>query len=229
MAAIRGSGLSIPDGCQLSSIINHAIPAMKQTILSLVVVILGMAGTVNAGAQPLKAVATQTVIMKTSMGDITIELYGKDAPKTVANFVGLAKKGFYNGILFHRVIPGFMIQGGDPKSRYDSLREEWGTGGESIYGENFADEIDPNSRASKLGYSEGVVAMANAGPNTNGSQFFIVASTEGTRHLSLNYTIFGRVVKGMDVVHKIEKTGLQGEIPVQPASILSITVKEAGR
>jgi peptidylprolyl isomerase len=205
---------------------------MKRIFFTLILTaIIGMAAPTESAAQKKESspIATQIAVIKTSMGDIEIELYGKDAPKTVANFVGLAKKDFYNGIRFHRVISGFMIQGGDPKSRYDSLRDEWGYSGESIYGENFEDEIDPNSAASKLGYSAGVIAMANAGPNTNGSQFFIVVSTRGARHLSLNYTIFGRVVKGMGVVYKIEKTGLQGEIPMQPASITSVTVKEAGQ
>jgi cyclophilin family peptidyl-prolyl cis-trans isomerase len=165
-------------------------------------------------------VATYTAVIKTSMGDIEVELYGKDAPKTVANFIGLSDKGFYDGILFHRVVPGFVIQAGDPKTKNDSLRNQWGTGGESIYGDTFQDELNPNTLSYQRGYVEGTLAMANRGPNTNSSQFFIML---GNSELPKNYTIFGKVTKGMDVVHAIEKVQLgDRSVPMVPVKILGI-------
>ncbi len=133
-----------------------------------------------------------TVVLKTSKGDITVELNADAAPKTVTNFVTHAKAGYYNNLTFHRVIPGFMIQGGDPSGN--------GTGGESIFGAEFEDEIDASSALYKTGYKAGVMAMANRGPDTNGSQFFIM---DADYPLSPDYTIFGRVTKGQDVVHAI--------------------------
>lgn len=129
-----------------------------------------------------------TVVLKTSMGDITLELDADAAPKTVTNFVTLSKQGYYDGIIFHRVIPGFMIQGGDPLGN--------GTGGESIYGPEFEDE--PND----LQMVRGAIAMANRGPNTNGSQFFIVQA-EATPWLQGRHTVFGRVSEGLDIVDAI--------------------------
>jgi cyclophilin family peptidyl-prolyl cis-trans isomerase len=171
-------------------------------------------------------VVTHTATISTTSGEIVVGLFGKDAPKSVENFVGLAKKNYYDGVAFHRVVPGFMVQTGDPNSRDESKRPQWGQGGESIFGATFADELDTATKAAKLGYSEGIMAMANSGPNTNGSQFFIVLTTEGARHLKFSYTIFGKVLQGMDVVHKIENTGLEGEQPRQPAHITAVTVKE---
>lgn len=132
-----------------------------------------------------------TVTLETSKGTIVFETYDQDAPKTVANFISLANKGFYNGLIFHRVIEGFMIQGGDPTGT--------GMGGP---GYKFADELDPNTPSAKQGYVRGVVAMANAGPNTNGSQFFIMQKDVALPH---NYTIFGKVVSGLEVVDAIAK------------------------
>lgn len=105
----------------------------------------------------------------------------------------MQKKGYYNGLTFHRVEPGFVIQGGDPNGN--------GTGGYSIFGDTFEDELNPETDSYKAGYQEGVVAMANRGPNTNGSQFFIMLADNTT--LPKNYTIFGKVTKGIDVVKKI--------------------------
>ena len=139
-------------------------------------------------------VSANAGVIKTAKGDIEIVFYPKDAPKTVTNFATLAKRGYYNNLTFHRVEPGFVIQGGDPNGN--------GTGGTSIYGEKFEDELNPNTDSYKEGYKEGVVAMANAGPNTNGSQFFIMLADNPLPH---NYTIFGKVTKGMDVVKKIER------------------------
>ncbi|MBS1911130.1 MAG: peptidylprolyl isomerase [Bacteroidetes bacterium] len=179
----------------------------------------------RADSVPAVPVATYTATISTSMGDIEVELYGNDAPKTVKNFVELAQKKYYDGIAFHRVIPGFMVQTGDPNSRDMKDRSGWGQGGESIYGKTFEDELNPATPSYRRGYAEGVLAMANAGPNTNGSQFFIVLSAEGAAHLQPNYTIFGFVRNGMDVVRKIGETGRMGEQPEKPATIKTITAK----
>ncbi|MBP9773839.1 MAG: peptidylprolyl isomerase [Candidatus Peribacteraceae bacterium] len=136
-----------------------------------------------------------TVTIKTDKGDITLALDADAAPKTVTNFVVLAKSGFYNGLTFHRVIPGFMIQGGDPNGN--------GTGGASIYGPTFDDEIVADSPLYKTGYTAGVIAMANRGMNTNGSQFFIM---DKDYPLPPNYTIFGRVTSGQATVTNIANT-----------------------
>jgi cyclophilin family peptidyl-prolyl cis-trans isomerase len=143
-----------------------------------------------------------TVVLKTSMGNITMELNADKAPKAVTNFVTLANLGYYNGLTFHRVSPGFMIQGGDPNGN--------GTGGASIFGPTFADEIND------LQFDgPGVVAMANRGPNTNGSQFFI--TTAATSWLQGHYTIFGKVTAGMDVVNAISNVQRDGsDKPLTP-------------
>ncbi len=132
------------------------------------------------------------VVLETNQGSIEVELYPDIAPKAVKNFIELSKKGYYNGVVFHRVIKRFMIQGGDPTGT--------GAGGESIYGATFEDEYAPNVVFDK----PGLLAMANRGPNTNGSQFFI--TTVPTPHLNGGHTIFGKVVSGFDVVQKIENT-----------------------
>ena len=160
----------------------------------------------------------KVAVMKTNMGEIKIKLFPKEAPKTVENFVTHAKNGYYNGLIFHRVIKDFMIQGGDPTGT--------GMGGESIWGRSFEDEFDP-----ALHNLRGALSMANAGPNTNGSQFFIVqannvpanmlsqmkempesfpestvnayAEMGGTPWLDFRHTVFGQVTDGMDVVDSI--------------------------
>uniref|UniRef100_A0A914WHY7 Peptidyl-prolyl cis-trans isomerase n=1 Tax=Plectus sambesii TaxID=2011161 RepID=A0A914WHY7_9BILA len=129
------------------------------------------------------------VAMETSMGTITFELYWNHAPKTCHNFAELANRGYYNGSIFHRIIPDFMIQGGDPTGT--------GRGGSSVYGDRFQDEISDDLRHS----GAGILSMANAGPNTNGSQFFITLAP--TQHLDGKHTIFGRVAAGMKVVQKM--------------------------
>jgi cyclophilin family peptidyl-prolyl cis-trans isomerase len=150
------------------------------------------------------------VKIETNYGDIVIEMYNADAPKTVNNFVTLAQKGFYNNLTFHRIIKGFMIQGGDPNGN--------GTGGP---GYQFEDELNSNTESYKTGYKKGVVAMANAGPNTNGSQFFIMHEDYPLPHA---YTIFGHVVSGLDVVDKIAnvQTGANDK-PVSPVVMKSVT------
>ena len=129
-----------------------------------------------------------TATFETSRGNIVCELFAQDAPKTVNNFVSLAKDGFYNGTVFHRVIADFMIQGGDPTGT--------GRGGP---GYQFEDEVKNNPRKHKVGS----LSMANAGPNTNGSQFFITHAPQP--HLDARYTVFGRVVAGMEVVDTINQ------------------------
>lgn len=140
-----------------------------------------------------------TITIETTKGTIVFETYDADAPKTAENFVTLAQKGFYNNLIFHRVIEGFMIQGGDPTGT--------GTGGP---GYKFADELNSATESYKKGYVRGTVAMANSGPNTNGSQFFIMHKDFSLEH---NYTIFGRVVSGMDVVDAIATTPTDGNPP----------------
>lgn len=128
----------------------------------------------------------------TSMGEFEVELYSDKTPKTVENFTGLAKKGYYNGVIFHRVIADFMIQGGDPTGT--------GRGGESIWGPKFNDEIVKDLRHT----GPGILSMANAGPNTNGSQFFITLVP--TPWLDGKHTVFGKVTSGMEVVEAIGST-----------------------
>ncbi|KRN89955.1 peptidylprolyl isomerase [Ligilactobacillus ceti] len=180
------------------------------------------------------------VTLVTNHGEIEIQMFPEQAPKTVENFVGLAKKGYYDGVIFHRVIPDFMIQGGDPTGT--------GMGGESIYGHNFEDEF-----SNELFNVRGALSMANAGPGTNGSQFFIVqnengpadminqmksagypeeiidvyAKEGGTPWLDHRHTVFGQVVSGMDVVDEIAqvKTGMQDR-PVEDVIIEKTIVSE---
>lgn len=129
------------------------------------------------------------VILRTNYGDITLELTDDLTPRTVENFLGLIRKWYYDGVIFHRVIRDFMIQWGDPTGT--------GRGGESIFGEKFDDEFHPT-----LKHDKGVISMANAGPNTNGSQFFIVHA-QNTHYLDGRHSVFGRVVEGMEVVEDI--------------------------
>jgi cyclophilin family peptidyl-prolyl cis-trans isomerase len=136
--------------------------------------------------------ANRQAVIQTNQGTIRIELLEQEAPKTTENFITLAQKGYYDGVIFHRVIKGFMIQGGDPTGT--------GRGGQSAWGGRFDDEIEPASALYREGYKAGTVAMANAGPNTNGSQFFIM---HVTYPLPPNYTIFGRVREGQEVVNAI--------------------------
>lgn len=160
----------------------------------------------SPAAEPTDIVKNaQSATITTEKGPIVIQFYPEDAPKTVANFATLAKRGFYDGLTFHRVEPGFVIQGGDPNGN--------GTGGTSIYGQKFEDELNPNAPSYKEGYKEGVVAMANSGPNTNSSQFFIMLADNDT--LPKKYTIFGKVTSGMDVVKQIEKGDKMTSVTVE--------------
>ena len=146
-------------------------------------------------------------VLKTNHGDITIEFDAPRSPQTVNNFVFLARDGYYDGVIFHRVVPGFVVQGGDPTGT--------GRGGP---GYKFRDEIEGPGE-----YSRGTVAMANAGPNTNGSQFFICLDNVGLPH---SYTIFGRVTDGMDAVDAIAALPRRGEQPVEDAVINTVEISE---
>ncbi|MHA3849973.1 peptidylprolyl isomerase [Lactiplantibacillus plantarum] len=177
--------------------------------------------------------------IKTNFGDIKVQLFPKQAPKSVENFVGLAQKGYYDGIIFHRVIPDFMIQGGDPTGT--------GMGGESLWGKPFEDEF-----SQEVFNLRGALSMANAGPNTNGSQFFIVQKPQldagmsdqmkqagypeeivtaygngGTPWLDFRHTVFGAVSDGMGIVDKIAatETGMQDK-PVKDVVIETITIED---
>ncbi|MCD5009582.1 peptidylprolyl isomerase [Enterococcus durans] len=178
-------------------------------------------------------------VIKTNRGEITVQLFPELAPKTVKNFIELAKKGYYDGVIFHRVIPDFMIQGGDPTGT--------GMGGESIYGESFEDEF-----SRELFNLRGALSMANSGPNTNGSQFFIVNNENvpanmlgqlegagfpaeiieaykkgGTPWLDFRHTVFGHVVDGMNIVDEIANAqrGPQDR-PVHDVVIETIEISE---
>ncbi len=179
-------------------------------------------------------------VMHTNMGDIKIKLFPEKAPKTVENFVTHSKNGYYNGLKFHRVINDFMIQGGDPRGN--------GTGGESIWGGIFKDEFDP-----ELHNLRGALSMANSGPNTNGSQFFIVQAREvpanmleqmrdledngfpaditaayaelgGTPWLDFRHTVFGQVTDGMDVVDAIAAVETNNDVPCEDVLIESVEI-----
>jgi cyclophilin family peptidyl-prolyl cis-trans isomerase len=158
-------------------------------------------------------------VLETDKGSIEVEFYAADSPKAVENFRLLAQRGYYNGVTFHRIVRGFMIQGGDPKGD--------GTGGESAWGGMFDDDINPDSALYRQGYRRGVLAMANSGPNTNGSQFFIMLQDYP---LPPSYVIFGRVVQGMEVVDALGATptmpGPDGESsrPITPQVIRKVTV-----
>src|SRR3990167_4782368 len=148
------------------------------------------------------------VILETNQGNIKLMLYDDIAPKACENFIGLVKKVYYDGIIFHRVIKNFMIQGGDPTGT--------GTGGESVWGGTFEDEFSPDVTFNR----KGLLAMANQGPNTNGSQFFITVS-EDLKSLNNKYTIFGEVLEGYETVEKIEKTSTgMNDRPLEEQQIL---------
>lgn len=183
--------------------------------------------------------STVTATIKTNRGDIKVALFPEQAPKTVKNFIELSKKGYYDGVIFHRVIPDFMIQGGDPTGT--------GMGGESIYGEKFEDEFSKD-----VFNLRGALSMANAGPNTNGSQFFIVQNQNvpsnmlsqlegagfpkeiieaykngGTPWLDFRHTVFGHVIEGMDVVDEIAGVSRDSQDrPTHDVTIDEVVIEE---
>lgn len=187
----------------------------------------------------LERVSGPTAVISTNYGDITVQLFPEQAPKTVENFVTLARRGYYDGVNFHRVIADFMIQGGDPTGT--------GAGGESAFGEPFADEF-----SKKLFNLRGALSMANVGPNTNGSQFFIVQNQHlspemnvqmevagypkkvieayangGTPWLDFHHTVFGQVIAGMDVVDQIAACATDAQDkPQQDVTIQTVKVTD---
>jgi cyclophilin family peptidyl-prolyl cis-trans isomerase len=170
-------------------------------------------------AAPTKSSGGTRAVMETDQGTIEFQLFVQNSPKTVENFRLLAERGFYNGLTFHRVVKGFMIQGGDP--------EGTGRGGESAWGGTFADEIDRSSALYRNGYRRGMLAMANSGPDTNTSQFFILHQDYTLRP---NYTIFGKVTQGIEVVDALASTettmGPDGNRsrPTKPPVIKKVTI-----
>ena len=159
--------------------------------------------------------ANRTAVIQTNKGTVKVELLESDAPKTTDNFIRLAQKGYYDGIIFHRVIKNFMIQGGDPTGT--------GRGGESADGGKFNDEINSQSQVYKTGYKAGTMAMANAGPNTNGSQFFIM---HVDYPLPPSYTIFGRVTGGQDVVDSIATSQTdRNDRPMSEVKMEKVTIE----
>jgi len=154
-----------------------------------------------------------TVVLETNQGNIEIQLMPEVAPKASENFEKLVEKGYYNGLILHRVIKGFMIQGGDPTGT--------GRAGESIWGKPFEDEVTPDAKFD----GPGILAMANAGANTNGSQFFITCAK--TPWLNMRHTIFGQVLSGYEVVQKIENTATgSGDRPLTEQKIIKAYIKK---
>jgi peptidyl-prolyl cis-trans isomerase A (cyclophilin A) len=176
---------------------------MKKIILSLFIALFSLVGIQN------QAVAKDVIAkFETTQGNFEIKLFHKRAPMTVSNFINLAKKGFYNGLIFHRVIPNFMVQGGDPQGT--------GMGGP---GYTFKDEFHSELRHSK----KGILSMANSGPNTNGSQFFITVAP--TPHLDDRHSVFGEVSKGYDIVEKISKVDRDGkDKPKKEVKLTKVTI-----
>src|SRR5512139_4245405 len=162
--------------------------------------------------------SNRTAVIETNKGTIKFELLEQDAPKTTENFRLLAERNYYDGVIFHRVIKNFMIQGGDPLGE--------GYGGESAWGGKFDDEIDRMSDLYAGVYEKGTVAMANAGPNTNGSQFFIMHVDYA---LPPSYTKFGKVIEGQDVVDAIAETPTSpGDKPIEQVVMNRVYIEEAG-
>ena len=160
--------------------------------------------------------ANRTAVLETNKGTIKFELLEDDAPKTTENFRLLAEKEYYNGVIFHRVIENFMIQGGDPLGE--------GYGGESAWGGKFEDEINKSSDLYQGAYEKGTVAMANAGPNTNGSQFFIMHQDYP---LPPSYTKFGKVIEGQDIVDEIAEVETNSsDKPLDPVVMEKVYIEE---
>ena len=186
-------------------------------IIIVIVLLIGFASGGNSikNKNSMTNLKGQVIVMETNLGNIELELYIEKAPKTVENFLKLVKDGFYDNTQFHRVIKDFMIQGGDPYTKGEDT-SVYGTGGP---GYKFADE--PND----LPMVRGMLAMANSGPDTNGSQFFIITAVE-TPWLVGKHTVFGKVISGMEVVDKIENSKInQNSLPLTPIVVSKVVIK----
>lgn len=194
---------------------------MKKTLLlpvMLVILLTACLAASNLAQGEGKFVMPKNPVMEmeTNEGIIELKLFPDIAPKACENFIRLAEKGYYNGLIFHRVIENFMIQGGDPTGT--------GRGGESIWGQPFEDEVSEKVKFDKVG----LLAMANAGPSTNGSQFFI--TTTKTPWLNMKHTIFGEVIKGYDVVEKISQCAVDSQNrPLREKRIVKLYLKQNGQ
>ena len=208
--------LELPDSLSVSA---RLLPCL------LVLGLIGCSSPAGGPGNPKVPAGTKSSgglhgVIETDKGAIEIEFFPSDAPKAVENFRLLAEHGYYDGLTFHRIIEGFMIQGGDPSGD--------GTGGESAWGGTFEDEIKPDSPLYRDGYRRGLIAMANAGPNTNGSQFFIMHQDYP---LPPNYVVFARVTKGIETVDALADTptrlGADGgmSLPLTPPTIKTVTIK----
>ncbi|MFA5736835.1 MAG: peptidylprolyl isomerase [Candidatus Paceibacterota bacterium] len=200
---------------------KHSFWAIAAGLVILVLVIYGVSQ--NNLSSPNDNLNMSPIIkLETNLGEIQFKTYPNDAPKTVENFVKLANEGFYDGLTFHRVINGFMIQGGDPNCSPELSKQPTtgpcGTGGP---GYQFEDELNSDTQSYQDGYQKGVVAMANAGPNTNGSQFFIMLADTP---LPNDYTIFGKVIKGQEIVDQIGQVTIDiNDRPIKPIKIIKAT------
>jgi peptidylprolyl isomerase len=184
---------------------------MKKFLFVMVAAIL-LTGCKEGAMKDVNASKGSVVVFETNQGNIEIKLMPEIAPKACENFTGLVKKGYYDGLIFHRVIKDFMVQGGDPTGT--------GRGGDSIWGDAFKDEFNPMVKFDK----PGILAMANAGPNSNRSQFFI--TTVPTPWLNNRHTIFGVVAAGYDIVQKIENCEVgSGDRPVSEQKIIKAYIK----
>lgn len=203
------------------------LPTVRAVLgLTLWAALLSVAGCTSSPGNPKVPAGAKSsgglhAVIETDRGAITLQFFAGDASKAVENFRLLAEHGYYDGLTFHRIVKGFMIQGGDPAGD--------GSGGESAWGPPFADDINPESTLYRDGYRRGIVAMANAGPNTNGSQFFIMHQDYP---LPPNYVIFARVTAGMEVVDAIAETpttmgpGGEPSQPSTPQRIRKITIRQ---
>ena len=200
-----------------------ALRTFAVSLAALALLAVGCSRSKTETAAPPPPPPAPHALLETDKGTIEIEFLPGDAPKTVENFRLLAERGYYNGLTFHRIVKGFMIQGGDPQGD--------GRGGESAWGGKFDDEIVRDSPLYQkgLGYKRGIVAMANAGPNTNASQFFIIHQDHP---LPPSYTIFARVVQGIEVVDALAELptqrGMDGGLskPITPPVIKKITIRK---
>ena len=221
------SGTPIPAGPSTAATSSLEVPLNSQATSTTATTSTGPDQTLATTTADATTTATTTsdidltkkymnATLHTNYGDITIQFLDKGVPNTVANFIKLAGTHFYDGVKFHRVIKGFMIQGGDPLTKDDSQKALWGTGGP---GYTFNDELSADNHD-----DYGTIAMANSGPNTNGSQFFI--NVAANNFLDTKHVVFGKVTAGMDVVMKISETKTDSnDRPIDPVIINSITLK----